>query len=57
VWKSSVCETELKILVRSAKIDDHDRSEFCFCGKLINFSMESCMVLMMKSMLLGVPTA
>ena len=54
---SSCRETELNILVRSMKMAALEGVSFRCCGLSMNFSMDSCMVLIMKSMPFGIPTA
>ena len=55
--KSSARDTELNMLVRSTKIAALDGVRLFCCGELINFSIERCMDLMMKSIPFGMPTA
>lgn len=54
---SSSRETALNMLVRSTKIAALDGVSWRCCGCSMNFSMDSCIVLMMKSMPFGIPTA
>ena len=55
--KSSARDTELNMLVRSTKIAAREGVCLCCCGWSMNFSMDSCMLLMMKSIPFGTPTA
>ena len=55
--KSSSRETALNMLVRSTKIAALDGESSLDWGETMNFSMESCMLLMMKSIPFGTPTA
>lgn len=54
---SSVRDTALNMLVRSTKIAALDGVKLFCCGELINFSIERCMDLMIKSIPFGMPTA
>ena len=55
--KSSSLETMLNILVRSTKTAALDGVFDCSCGLMMNFSIESCMALMMKSIPPSILTA
>lgn len=55
--KSSALETELNMLVRSTKMAVRDGSSSCCWGWMMKRSIDSCMLLIMKSIPLGTPTA
>ena len=60
VWmisKSSDRETELNMLVRSTNIAARVGVLLLCCGWVMKQSIESCILLMMKSIPLGTPTA
>jgi len=54
---NSVLDTELNMLVRSTKIAAREGVCKWCCGWSMNFSMDNCMLLMMKSIPFGTPTA
>ncbi len=55
--KSSLHETALNMLVRSTKMTVHDGKLFLCCRAIMNFSTDSCMLLMTKSIPFGTLTA
>ncbi len=57
ISNSSSRETALNMLVRSTKMAAHDGKSFLCCHAMMNFLMDSCMLLMMKSVSFGTPTA
>jgi hypothetical protein len=57
ISKSSLHETALNMLVRSTKMAAPDGKLFLCCHANMNFFMNSCMLLMMKSIPFGTPTA
>jgi len=54
---SSAHDTELNMLMRSTKNAAWEGVCLCCCGWLMNFLMDSCMLLMMKSIPFGTPMA
>jgi hypothetical protein len=54
--KSSLHETALNMLVRSTKMTSHDGKLFFCCCAMMNFLMDSCMLIMMKSIPFRTPT-
>ena len=57
ISKSSSREIALKMLVRSTKMAAPDGKLFLCCRAMMNFLMDSCMLLMMKSIPFGTHTA
>lgn len=55
--KSSSLDTRLNIFVRSMKTAARVGEDPDFCGVMMNFSIESCIDFMMKSIPPSIPTA
>lgn len=55
--KSSCLETELNMLVKSTKMAARLGCSLRCCGLSMNFSMDSCIVFIIKSIPFGTPTA
>ncbi len=57
ISKSSSRETALNMLVRSTKMAARDDKLFLCCCVMMNYSMDSCVLLMMMSIPFGTPNA
>ncbi len=57
ISKSCLCETALNMLVRLTKMAVRDGKLLLCCHAMMNFLINSCMLLMMKSILFRTPTA
>ena len=57
ISKSSCLDTELNMFLRSTKIAALEGSSLRCCGEVMNFSIDNCIVLIIKSIPFGIPTA